>query len=142
MKETRYFKLALAMPLFVPGVAQILHGLGVEDPTPTTGLLVLSLVVGGIPYAVCASVALVWLHGRTAAEHRRLALLGPILFVPFLATWIYLSESLGRISWEFSEFLALLGTSAVLAVVYGYSYVALVLLIRHAVVTPVGQSHV
>ena len=115
MSEAQYFKFALALPLLAPALSWLLQGFGLRDPTPITSLLVASLLIGGIPYAICAWLGLAWLRGRSAAEHRRLAVLGPIIFVPFLAAWIFLSESLGRTSWEILEFGGVVGISAILA---------------------------
>src|SRR5258708_6618694 len=134
MSEVRYFKTAMALPLVLPLAAWLVSRSGFEDPTPLTALLVGSILIGGIPYAFCAAAALWWLRRRSAADHRRLASIAPIAFSPFLALTILVTESLGRVTWSLDDIIVALLWSIPSSMLFGYGYLALVLVARRLMV--------
>jgi hypothetical protein len=132
MSVHRYYRLAVWLPLVIPGLVwagarlfglpafELLHDLAVT--------LLLSLLYGGVPYAVLAAWATWWIDCRDETEIRRQAFRAPLLmlaaFVPFALT----IGAAGGHALGGAMVLLLFGAPYIL--VLGYGYVGLVFLIR------------
>jgi hypothetical protein len=133
LSETLYAKLAILLPLAAAAVAWLLAYLGIRVEAGVSAVLIGSLLLGGVPYALCAGVALLYLRDRNAESHWRLAAIAPFAFTLVLALDIAFSESLGRME-GLGDLLAALLLSAAFAIPVGYTYLALILLLRRWVV--------
>src|SRR5215467_11897901 len=85
------YRLGIWLPLLVPASIAVLRGAGVPvDWLPFSGLLLASLLYGGVPYAALALWATWWVGRRPEGEIRRLMLRAPLLmvavFVPMALT--------------------------------------------------------
>jgi hypothetical protein len=120
----RYARIAVLLPLLAPACVYVLHVLGLVDRSFLLGGLVGSILIGGIPYAAVAIMALAYLWNRPLADYMRWSLRAPIIFIPVLAGFLVWSEVLGRVEslLEFGDML-LITIPAVLIV--GYAYVGL-----------------
>jgi hypothetical protein len=88
------------------------------------------MLIGGVPYSISAAAALLWLRGRSVDDHRRLALIAPLLFVPVLALGIAVSGSLGTPPRSARNVATLVGWAAFFSCLLGYVYVAIVVMLR------------
>lgn len=92
-----YARGAFLLPLVVPAVAYAVRTLGFSDPTPISGLLAGSILVGGVPYVAFASLGLVLLWNHEPRDYLRWAMRAPVVFIPFLLIFLLMSELLGPI---------------------------------------------
>lgn len=132
MTARTFYRLSLWLPIAVPGaVAFVVNGLGIpatEPPlTKIVQLMIVSLVYGGIPYAVLALWGTWWVGGRSESEIRRRALAAPLLMI---AVWIPFAMLPSILSGKFEMFLGLVALGSVGAIVLGYAYVGLVFALR------------
>lgn len=134
MKPNTVYRLTLWLPLLVPAVvAYAVHGL---DLHPTGILrklvqfLLMSLLYGGIPYAVLAVYAMWWIDDRPEPELRRGALMAPLWMV---MAWLPVAALVGLAYYRMDIFLGLFALGAGLALTLGYAYVALAFTIRQLI---------
>src|SRR5262245_18966755 len=109
MRSTHYYKLSFALPLVLPpivlvGVAGLLDLLKVQPSIGSEaekwGIFVMgSVLVGGVPYVLFATCALLYLRKRDTGAHRRVVIAAPLLFAP-IAFGVMFAVSAG----EFSDF--------------------------------------
>jgi uncharacterized membrane protein len=134
MKVIKVYKWSLALPLIVPILSAIpLLFVSSNDAEPL-GLLsgviaaiILSGLVGGIPYLILVGLLLWWMRYKNEKQIRRVLILSPILLLPlsliFITTISLLRFGAEETLTDFSEVLTfyvpfILG--------FGYGYVALV----------------
>jgi hypothetical protein len=139
----RFFRLALLLPIVVPLLlwpAMRFSGNG-QSPLFASALLFGgSLVIAGIPYLVFAIGAAWWARRRSSPELRRFALRAPFYFAPFAGT-AYFLFGLATVNPPNTTWLIRTGADlALLAVVFGYVYVALGLALARLVSTKAGRS--
>jgi hypothetical protein len=79
-------------------------------------------LIGGVPYAVFATVGLIYLWSRSFDEYMRWSVRAPVVFIPFLAAFLAWGEILGRVRSVF-DFAVLLLLTAIMVLVVGYAYV-------------------
>ena len=124
-----YYRLAVWLPLLVPGVvALVVHGLHWEPGSPAliklTQVLLASLLYGGIPYSILAVWASWWLRARPESEIRRRALQAPLwmlaAYLPFVLFLGWRSGSLQIVAG-----LAALGALVIFPLGYAYVFLAL-----------------
>ncbi len=131
MTRLTYFRSAIALPVVLPIIFVGLMLIpGINSAFAALGLLFGgSLVYGGPAYVVFAALALLYLRRRDAAAAQRLALLAPMLVSPFIGATLYVwSGAAGgwdNRAWLREEFVS----GLTLGLLFGYAYVALVLLI-------------
>ncbi len=115
-------RIAVLLPLLVPGGVYLMHVLGLLGPSALLGIAVGSILIGGIPYALFALVALAFLWNRTAAEYARWAIPAPVIFVPVLVAFLVSTELLGRVTsvWDVGDMLLV---TVPVVLVLGYFYV-------------------
>lgn len=115
MTPKRFFRLCLLLPLVVP------LALMAFEPTRLSALLWTASIIGGLPYLAFAVVLFVW-FGRLCSlgQFQLLSICAPLLFLPFLGSYLVLvaldSTSLAEASskaWnlvlELSGFILLVG---------------------------------
>ena len=133
MSVQTFYRLSVWLPLVVPGlVALVVHGAGLRSDPPLSKIiqvLLMSLMYGGMPYAVIAMWATFWIGRRPEPEIRRRALQAPLwtiaafVMVPAMVV-------LGGGPLAVAIALFVLGAIAILGV--GYVYVAIVFGLRAA----------
>ena len=119
-----YARVAVFLPLLVPACVYLLHVLGLVGPSLVLGILVGSILLAGIPYALFAVVALAFLWNRRLVEYTRWSVRAPVIFIPVLVLFLAWSELLGRVR-DLLEFCDLLLVTVPLVLLLGYSYVGL-----------------
>ena len=134
MTARTFYRLSLWIPIALPGaVAFVVHGLGVPAAELPFGklvqLMLVSLVYGGIPYALLALWASWWVGRRSEGEIRRRAMVAPLLMI---AVWIPFAMLPSILAGKVEMFFGLVALGSVCAIVLGYGYVALVLALRAA----------
>ena len=139
MAVRTFYQLAVWLPIIVPAiVALITHGAGIR-PTGMARLpaqVMLSSLVGGIPYVLLALWATFWIAhpNRSEQQIRRLMIVAPLLMsVAWIVVWTFLYfgrggslQSADNAQFFFAS--SLFGTMMALAL--GYGYVALTLALR------------
>ena len=127
-----FYRCAVWLPIAVPAAfAVIVHGLGIR---PGTGafqkiaqLLLASLLYGAVPYTPLALWASWWIGGKDEAQIRRLMFKAPLLMA---AVFVPVALLAGFAAGAVEPFAAVAVLGALAAIVLGYAYVALVMLIR------------
>lgn len=129
-----FYRLSVWLPLVVPTVAAaVVHGVGWTPQAwgarTLTQLLLVSLLYGGVPYALMALWATWWVGGRTEPDIKRL-----IFHAPFLMAAIYLPVAVvaGIAVGAPGPFLAVSVLGGIVSIALGFVYVGLVLLLRQA----------
>jgi hypothetical protein len=130
-----FYRLSVWVPLLAPAVvAAIVHGLDWRTEAwavqKLVQLLLVSLLYGGIPYALLAIWATWWVGGRTEPDITRLMFLAP-----FLMAAIYLPVSVVAgmaVAAPIEPFLAVGVLGAIVSIPLGFAYVGFVLLLRQA----------
>ncbi|HYN09543.1 MAG TPA: hypothetical protein VES67_19315 [Vicinamibacterales bacterium] len=135
MSVQTFYRLAVWLPLAVPGVAVVIvHGLGLRATGTALDnilqLLLVSLVYGGIPYAPIAVWATIWIGGRTEKEIRRRALRAPIWMI---VTFLLFSAWLAIVSANLVMAAAVFVLGVIVILPLGYFYVAMVFALRESV---------
>lgn len=130
-----FYRLSVWLPLLVPSLVVLIHH-GIEwrseawPVTKVVQLLLMSLMYGGVPYALLSVWATWWMGRRSENEIKRLMLRAPILmgvlYLPFAVTAGMLAGA------PIGPFLAVGALGAIVAIPLGYAYVGLVWLIREA----------
>ena len=122
------------LPLVVPGlVALTVHGAGLRPGPPLdkiVQILLGSLVYGGMPYAVIAIWATVWIGRRPEPEIRRRALQTPLWTI---AAFLMIPTIVVLRGGEATMAAALFVMGAVCILGIGYVYVAMVFGLRAAI---------
>jgi hypothetical protein len=115
-------------------VALIVHGLDVAVGSgplqKVVQLLLASLLYGGVPYALLAVWATWWIGGRSEPQITRLVLWAPLLMAAVFAPIALVTGVAVGAPGPFSA-VAVVG--ALVSIVLGYAYVALVFLLRSEV---------
>jgi hypothetical protein len=120
MSVQTFYRLTLWLPLVVPSlVALAVHGAGVPSVFPF-GLLLASLLYGGLPYAVVAIVGTLWIGSRREHDIRRQALRTPLWMI---AAYIPIPALIGLRSGNAGMAVAVFVLGAVVILGLGYAYV-------------------
>lgn len=132
MSVQSVYRVGIWLPLALPALVAVpLHQLGVGAAggplQKVLQILLMSLVYGGIPYAALAIWATWWVGGRSETEIKRLMIKAPWLMAGVFGALAVLT---GIVVGHPVPFIALAGLGAVVALPLGYTYVALVVLIR------------
>lgn len=133
MSVHTFYRLALLLPLAVPGIALLLAST-LGRPATQAGdllfeLLIYSVVYGGVPYVLAAVAAAIWIDHRPEEEIRRLARRSPFGVIALWSLLVtYVAIRAGSLVMLFG--LLALGGSAIIAL--GYAYVAIVFALRAA----------
>src|SRR5438128_12609566 len=77
-----YARIVVFLPLLVPACVYLLHVLGLVGPSLVLGILVRSILLAGIPYALFAVVALAFLWNGRLVEYARWSVRAPLSFLP------------------------------------------------------------
>jgi hypothetical protein len=134
MTVQTFYRLSVWLPLVIPGVVAFVgHGLGVPIGVPGVGMLLASLLYGGIPYAPIAIWASFWIDSRPEPEIRRRALQAPLWMV---ATFAVFCVVLAIRSQLLLMPIALFVLGAVMSLAFGYFYVVLVFILRDSLFGP------
>ena len=117
-----YLRGGILLPLLLPGAAYELRTLGFIDPSVIIGLVVGSILIGGVPYVLFGGVGLVFLWHRDPEDYLRWAVRAPVVFIPFLIAFCWLAIEPIRSAMElFDAFVFMF----CLGVPIGYAYVGL-----------------
>src|SRR5262245_18791500 len=119
---TWYARIAVFLPLLVPGCVCLLHLVGVVGPSFTLGISVGSILLAGIPYAAFAIVGLVYLWDCPLTDYLRWSIRAPLIFPPIFAAFLVWSQFLGRVR-SLLEIGDMLLITAPIVLVVGYAYV-------------------
>ena len=131
MTVQRFYRLSLALPVLVPGslflAFYIAPGLATSLAASTSstalGILVLSLLYGGIPYAALALWAAWRFSGESEREIRRIVVALPLLMaILALACFAFVAAINGALN----RATILLTAGPVASIVLGYTYVGIV----------------
>ena len=127
-----FYRLCMWIPLALPAlVALVVHGLALPHSGTAVDkviqILLMSLVYGGLPYAVIAMWGTLWIGKRPEAELRRRALRAPLLMSAAFVIFPILIVLRGA---PMDMAIAVYVLGAVCSLVLGYLYVALVLGLR------------
>ena len=136
MTVQTFYRLSVWLPLAIPSVvAFIAHGLGVGaiGGVPGVGLLLASLLYGGIPYAPIAIWASFWIDSRPEADIRQRALQAPLWTIGTFAVLCVVGAVRG-LRLVAAAGLFVLGAIAILGL--GYLYVIIVFALRDTVFGP------
>jgi hypothetical protein len=134
MKETRFYRLSLILPLAVPLLVAPLLLLGDRLPPWLSWValyITFSGVIGGLPYLVLVGALLFWARRKTDTQFKRALALSPILMLPVFAAMLALAWSgeawlrpENALPWA-DRVIGFLGL-APFVLGFGYFYVALV----------------
>lgn len=135
MRATRYYQFSILLPLVVPAVVvgplivlEELTGLRLGRLLPGVDLAALilmgSVILAGLPYALFAIGALLLLRGRDAHAYRRFAVAAPVVFGVVFFLWNIVAAAVEGTPPP-SESLPSLGGLALLVLPLGYLYVGL-----------------
>lgn len=136
MPMRRFYRIAMILPLVVPipvMVGAYVFGMPISWPLEQiVFVLIMSEVLGAIPYLLLALWANRWMQGRTENEIRRKALRAPLfMLVAFLALLLLLSGLSGD---PLGEGLLVFLYAGPAILILGYAYVGLVFWLRRLVV--------
>ena len=95
MKESRFYKFFLFLPLAVPAIAAPLLWIESQLPQWLAWLAVYTFfsgVIGGIPYIVLVGLLLWWARGKSETQFSRALLLLPFLMLPVFAAFLVLGS--------------------------------------------------
>ena len=125
MKARLYFQLSFLLPIILPLLVWIMGGFDLGNGI--LAVLILSLVVGGIPYLFFLAGFFCWVTGKDLRSIQRFTFLAPLLFIPvFLACGFVVMLPKMRLGEELRNMSNwVLGFSYVILFV-GYFYVILV----------------
>jgi hypothetical protein len=96
MKESRFYRLSLALPLAVPLLIAPLGFLHARLPLWLVWVLVyteFSGVIGGVPYLILIVGILYWSRRKSDAQFKRALALSPILMLPLAGVMVALALS-------------------------------------------------
>ena len=135
MRVHSFYRLALWLPIIVPAiVAGLVHGAGLmvhEGALRTVvQILLMSLIYGGVPYALLAVWATWRIAGRPEADIKRLMLRAPVVMGAF---YVPFAGVVGLAVGQPVMFLMVGVIGAIVSIPVGYGYVGLVMLMREEV---------
>ncbi len=130
MKRVTYLRLAAVFPLLPLAALPLLSSGAVVDDflQGILGVLVMSVLIGGIPYAGAAGLSLYLLRSKSPEAHWRLARWAPLIYVPLFGVALFASGQVVKPSTALRDLLAIPFLSAVYAIYVlpvGYLYVLL-----------------
>ena len=130
MRITTLYRCLLTLPLLVPGLLLPLRQFQLSpqwlDVFISVGFL--SLLVGGIPYALLAAGLLWWMHRKTERQIRVAMFIAPVLMVPLIGLMIVSVVALEGAPFD-SDILTAWMVYSGYALAVGYFYVALACLV-------------
>ncbi|MCM0147176.1 hypothetical protein KCN56_01160 [Photobacterium galatheae] len=87
-----YFRYALFIPFICGLIAMILEFcFGLAGGNFIVFIVMLSVLIGGFPYALFVACTFYWMRGRTDREVKKAMWLAPLIFLPFLSIAILLA---------------------------------------------------
>ncbi len=132
MRVTTFYRLSIWLPLVVPAIfAGLRYGLGVNPGpysvySPVIGILMASLLYGGIPYAALGLWATWRIGGYSEREVTRLMLKAPLLMIgASIVFWLLTGLRVGQ-----PQFVMVGVLSGLFVIPLGYGYVGFVFLLR------------
>lgn len=142
MTTRTFYRISIWLPLIVPAIAIFaVAGLGL-DPTGALEnlfqILAVSLIYGGIPYAMLAAWGTWRLGELSELETRRLMLLAPFVMAAFYLPFLVLVGVVAGAPVKQFFLVGLMG--ALLSIPLGFAYVLLVRLARTALGTRLRES--
>ena len=96
MRESKFYRLSLTLPLAIPLLAALLEFLHARLPEWLLWVLVyttFSGIIGGLPYLILIGGLLWWSRGKTDAQFKCALALLPILMLPVISVMIALGLS-------------------------------------------------
>jgi hypothetical protein len=81
IKQTNYFRAAAALPIVVSAIWIVALRFGF-DPLDMSGIHIIFLIYGGVPYIIFALVVLRFLRNKPRRAYWRAAIIAPFLFIP------------------------------------------------------------
>ncbi len=86
MNEKLFYKLSLGLPIIVPAICYLVTPdipLEASDPVYDVSFaLILSGLIGGIPYLIFLIAFLIWMRKREVGQIRTALLVTPLIFIP------------------------------------------------------------
>ena len=126
-----FYRLCIWLPIVVPAVlivAARLLTLRLARGPVIFELLAYSLLYGGIPYAVVATVATGWVGTQTEERIRHVMYRAPLLMVAVFAPFnLFTGLAVGALE----PFVAVAVLGSIVILLIGYGYVGLTMLLRH-----------
>jgi hypothetical protein len=142
MTTRTFYRLSIWLPVIVPAiVAFAVRGLGLDltgAAETVFQILMVSLVYGGVPYALIAAWGTWRLGGRSELEIRRLMLLAPFAMAAFYLPFVVIVGSIAGAPVRMTFGVGLMG--AFLSIPLGFAYVLLVWLLRSALGTRLTED--
>jgi hypothetical protein len=135
MSVSAFYRLCIWLPILVPASVIVYARLNEVNLADGIVLEVLaySFWYGGLPYALLATWATVWVGGRSEAEVRRLMFRAPFLFAGVFAVLVLVVGVIVGASRQFAA-LAIFGCLIILPL--GYAYVGAVVMLRRVLGPP------
>ena len=134
MKVKTFYRLMVWLPLVVPALLVGARRIGVSLDAPPfrffAGLLLGSLLYGGVLYDIVGLCATVWMWNRDETEMEWLMLRAPVIMA--IAFWPFALTLKIASGGPLSQFIAFAILGSVMSVIVGYGYVALVLVLRRS----------
>jgi len=127
----RYFRLSLLMPFVLPAIVGTLYGVSgraLGKPPDMVVLLVASVVIGGVPYAVVASALGVLARRRGVRGLLAIGMATPIIFAFALGLFAVLAGAFSGKSPSPADIVGTLRWCTICALLFGYAYVVLALM--------------
>jgi hypothetical protein len=133
-----FYRLAVWLPLALPGVAVLLvHGIGLRQTGSSFDevmeILLASLLYGGVPYTPIALIATFWIDSRPERDIRRQALWAPLWLI---VTYLLFAAALAGKSRQLLAPSLVFVLGAPMILVLGYLYVIVVFGLRDACFGP------
>ena len=134
----RIYRFSIWLPLIVPAVMIVVYnillkGFGMSKASGYVDIVLemvaYSLIYGGLPYILLASWATWWIRDRSEKEIRRVMFVAPLLMIATFTAACLVMAGISQ-SWRVWMSVAALGASVTIPL--GYAYVAITVLLRHA----------
>ena len=142
MTTRTFYRICIWLPVIVPAILVFaVSGFGWDltgASRPVFQILAISLVYGGVPYALLAAWGTWRLGGRSELEIRRMMLLAPFAMAAFYLPFVVIvGAAVGAPLW-LSFKVGMVG--ALLSIPLGFAYVLLVWFLRQALGTRLTQD--
>ncbi len=124
LSGTCYFQLSLTAPLVVP-LFFFLISVAMNEVFALSTVLIISLAIGGGPYAIFAVAVLIWSRNRQPATLRKASYFAPLIFLVWALCFL-LSPLLLLTGAEAKEIFGILLIFSAYTLVIGYFYVLLI----------------
>jgi hypothetical protein len=122
---TRYYRVTLALPLLVSAVVYLLGKTAVMPPLPH--IVWFSMIIGGLPYLLLASVMFFWIEGKPEKTIHQVIYVSPFFMVLVLALAVpVFLPSLRGASAAQRGVVDSIARHSIFTLVLGYLYVAIV----------------